>query len=287
VTARSRHHDDRIGLRDAAERLGVHYMTAYRYVRLGVLPAVKAGGEWQIRLHDLEQLARRPDAAPRGAGGPAWGRYRTQVVTRLQAGDEPGTWALVERALASGASARDIHVELIGPALRTIGSLWARGLIDVGEEHRASAVAQRIIGRLGPSFARRGRKRATVVVGAAPDDRHSLPPALLGDILRGEGLDVVDLGADTPVDSFIATAQSRDDIVAVAISVGSDATLENARGVAAAVHGAVPGIAVFIGGPAVGDEATARRLGADEYGETAVDVARRCLELARSRQRER
>jgi len=29
-------------LHEAAELLGVHYMTAYRYVRLGLLPAVKA-----------------------------------------------------------------------------------------------------------------------------------------------------------------------------------------------------------------------------------------------------
>ena len=32
-------------LHEAAELLGVHYMTAYRYVRLGVLPAVKVGAK--------------------------------------------------------------------------------------------------------------------------------------------------------------------------------------------------------------------------------------------------
>ncbi len=283
MTAATPRSDDRIGLRDAAARLGVHYMTAYRYVRLGVLPATKVGGEWQVRLTDLEQVARRDDTPPRGAGGPAWGRYRTQFVTRLRAGDEPGAWAIVERALASGAEARDVHLELIGPSLRTIGTLWEQGEIEVAEEHRASAVAQRVIGRLGPSFARRGRKRATVVVGAAPDDRHSLPTAILGDILRGEGLDVIDLGADTPARSFVDAARERDDIVAVAVSVGSDATVANAGAVASAVHDDLPGVAVFIGGPAITDEATARSLGADEYGATALDVARRCLELARTR----
>ena len=32
-----------LGLRECAERLGVHYMTAYRYVRTGMLPATKVG----------------------------------------------------------------------------------------------------------------------------------------------------------------------------------------------------------------------------------------------------
>jgi excisionase family DNA binding protein len=274
--------DELIGLREAASRLGVHYMTAYRYVRLGVLPATKVHGEWQVRLDDLEQVAHHQDTAPRGAGGHSWGHYRSRFVTRLRAGDEPGAWALVERALASGAAARDVHVELVGPALRTIGDLWAEGAIEVAEEHRASAVAGRIIGRLGPSFARRGRKRAAVVLGAAPGDRHSLPTAILADILRGEGLDAVDLGADTPVASFLETVGARDDVVAVAISVGADANGPAAREVAARVRAARPGIAVFVGGPAVKDEGAATKLGATEYGATALEVAARCLELAQA-----
>ena len=45
-----------ISLREVAELLGVHYMTAYRYVRTGMLPAEKDGAEWRVRLTDLENL---------------------------------------------------------------------------------------------------------------------------------------------------------------------------------------------------------------------------------------
>jgi len=41
-----------IGLRDAAEELDVHYMTAYRYVRTGRIAAEKQGGRWWIRKAD-------------------------------------------------------------------------------------------------------------------------------------------------------------------------------------------------------------------------------------------
>lgn len=63
-----------IGLRDAAERLGVHYMTAYRYVRLGVLPAEKVGGEWQVRPSDLAEVVAHQRSTPRGAVGMDWSR---------------------------------------------------------------------------------------------------------------------------------------------------------------------------------------------------------------------
>jgi methanogenic corrinoid protein MtbC1 len=98
---------------------------------------------------------------------------------------------------------------------------------------------------------------------------------------------VVDLGADTPAASFVETVRARDDVVAVAVSVGSDSTVEHARDVADRVHAELPGVAVFVGGPAIGDEVTARRLGADEYGATALEVAGRCAELAAARTRRR
>ena len=54
-------------LHEAAERLGVHYMTVYRRVRLGVLPARKVDGSWWVDPADL--AARRPTpAGPAGAG---------------------------------------------------------------------------------------------------------------------------------------------------------------------------------------------------------------------------
>ena len=40
--------DDVLTLHEAAEELGVHYMSAYRYVRLGLLDAAKRGGVWKV-----------------------------------------------------------------------------------------------------------------------------------------------------------------------------------------------------------------------------------------------
>ena len=49
-----------LSLNEVAEKLGVHYMTVYRYVRTGLLPAAKSGGTWRVLADDLENFASRP-----------------------------------------------------------------------------------------------------------------------------------------------------------------------------------------------------------------------------------
>ena len=63
-------------LQEAAERLGVHYMTAYRYVRTGKLPAEKAGVHWMVDPADVDRLrtaptSRRPRGSVRTEGRPS------------------------------------------------------------------------------------------------------------------------------------------------------------------------------------------------------------------------
>jgi len=49
-----------VTLNDAAEQLGVHYMTAYRYVRTGRLEATKRKGQWWVEPAELEAIANAP-----------------------------------------------------------------------------------------------------------------------------------------------------------------------------------------------------------------------------------
>ena len=46
-------------LQEVADELGVHYMTAYRYVKLGLLYAEKRGGSWMITTDDLAAFQSR------------------------------------------------------------------------------------------------------------------------------------------------------------------------------------------------------------------------------------
>ena len=46
-------------LRDAADTLGVHYQTAYAWVRQGTLPARKTGRGYEVNDDDVSALAER------------------------------------------------------------------------------------------------------------------------------------------------------------------------------------------------------------------------------------
>src|SRR5262245_33964884 len=185
-------------LQEVADLLGVHYMTVYRYVRLGLLEAQKVAGTWQVTPAALEELRVRSAASaapPRGRRRAPWSE---RLEHRLVAGDTRGSWSVLEAALAAGTELDEVYLDIVAPALRTIGQRWADGTLDVGIEHRASVIIGRLLGRLGPRFLRRGRSRGVVVLGAPAGERHALPLALLSDVVRGAGWDVSDLGADVP-----------------------------------------------------------------------------------------
>ena len=262
----------RISLREAAERLGVHYMTAYRYVRTGRLPATLDGAVWTVGTADLVAFEKGQLPPARAASGRQRRPARpARLAQRMAAGDEAGSWTIVEEALASGSGPGEIYLELVVPALRRIGDAWASGAMTVADEHRASVVCLRLIGRLGPRFARRGRTRGAVLLGAAPGELHGLPSAILADLLRIAGFGAVDLGPNTPPESFATTAQETSRLVAVLVgstTTGQDSAL---RSVVRALRRAKIGAPVLLGGRGVQDLEHARRLGAD--GWTGTDAA--------------
>lgn len=246
---------ERIGLNAAASQLGVHYMTAYRYVRSGRLPATKVDGEWMIDTEDLASLRDRPIASGRPVDTAPRTVHRERLEARLVAGDEAGAWGVVEAAAASGAEPAELLGELISPALASIGARWAAGELSIADEHRGSAVAHRLIARLGPRFARPGRRIGRVVLGSAPEDQHSLPTAILSDLLRGEGLEVVDLGADCPPESFVDAAEVVGRPCVVGVCVTAPEVVPSIGAVLEELRARLPECEVIAGGGALDPDA--------------------------------
>ena len=269
---------DGMTLQQAAAFLGVHYMTVYRYVRLGLLPARKDGASWRVERADVEAFKAAAEGVT--ANGRQLGRRRApwadRLEARLLAGDSRGAWGVVESSLAAGTDVASVYLDVLSPALTSIGTRWASGEIDVAVEHRASGIAMRIIGRLGPRFARRGRTRGTIVLGAPPGDHHSLPVALLADLLRAAGWEVHDLGADVPIVDFVRVASATPRLAAVGVSVMAAECLDSAREAVASLRAVLPpAVPVLVGGLAVPGEEEARGLGADAW----ASDGRRVVEL--------
>ena len=261
-------------LQEVADLLGVHYMTAYRYVRLGLLEASKVAGTWQVTPAALAELRDRSAVVP---ASPVRGRRRAPWAERLEhrlvAGDARGSWSVIEAALAAGAELDEVYLDIVAPALRTIGQRWADGTLDVAVEHRASVITGRLLGRLGPRFHRRGRRRGTVVLGAPAGEHHALPLALLADVVLGRGWDVSDLGADVPARSFARTAAATQQLRMVGVSISTPESIRAGEETIAALRGALNGVPILAGGHAVVDEAQARAIGADGWAPHGRAVA--------------
>lgn len=265
-----------ISLQEAADRLGVHYMTAYRYVRTGRLRAHQVGTQWRVDPADLSAVRSSVGAPGRIAADrrpPSRRDLSRRLMERLVAGDESGSWAIIEDALARGATPEEVVVGVVGSALALVGHGWEVGELSVDDEHRAAGVVIRLIGRLGPLFSRRGPKKGAVILGTPPGERHGLPTALATNVLRGRGYEVVDLGADVPVDAFVTAVTKADNPLAAAIGVTAGNHDRTVRAIIRTLHDRAPGVAVLVGGAGVADEPHATRLGAGWSGRDATALA--------------
>lgn len=97
---------------------------------------------------------------------------------------------------------KDVLVDVITPAMVTIGELWHAGEILVTTEHFASNLVQ---GRLRSLLALMPSSLSarTVLVACAPQERHELGALVVALLLRRAGFNAVYLGADTPVEDLL------------------------------------------------------------------------------------
>ncbi|HEY2428560.1 MAG TPA: B12-binding domain-containing protein, partial [Acidimicrobiales bacterium] len=191
----------------AAERLGVHYQTAYKWVRNGSLPAVKVGSGYQISEHDVDRLhqARRTPVPPPAVSTVRdWHALRDRLHASLAEGDELGARAVVDRLREGGNEPLVIMEQLMAPVLRRVGDEWAAGALSVAAEHRASAICERLLARI--AVHPRGRPRGVAVVATLPGEEHALPAAMAAVALRADRWQVHHLGIQVPIGDLVDMA---------------------------------------------------------------------------------
>lgn len=270
-------------LEQAAERLGVHYMSAYRYVRTGRLPARQVGGRWAVDAKDLDQFLDRK-SKPKEPAPTNGSRGQTPkqppkkapaaLADRLEQGDEGGAWQILEDFAVATNKPGARWVSFLADAMTEIGNRWESGRTSIGEEHQASVVAMRLIGRLGAQGRRRGRRKGTVILAAAPGDRHGLPTAMASEVLRSNGYKVIDLGADVPADQMWQTAIDIDRLLAVGYCATSEldepSTLELRNSITQVTDRV--GCPVLIGGAAITDASHSASLGAQLWTSSVEEL---------------
>jgi MerR family transcriptional regulator, light-induced transcriptional regulator len=235
-------------LREAASALGVHYQTAYAWVRQGVLPARKVGRGYAISDGDVAALTARRrlgQEPPRPIHVRDWADQALGLYAAIAEGEETAARHRLGR-LVGGVSLLDLCEHVIAPALRRIGDDWAAGRISIAQEHRASAICERLIAAHARQPA--GRPHGTAVVATPPGERHGLPALMAAACLREDRWLVHHLAADLPFEEVTRLA---DQVGAglVVLSSARTQTARQAQQAAAAITVTRPHLNVLAGRP--------------------------------------
>lgn len=235
-------------LRGAADALGVHYQTAYGWVRQGLLPARKVGRGYQISDDDVTAFAARRSLGHepiRPIHVRDWTLQAERLYTALADGEETLARHRLER-LAGGVTLTDLCEHVIAPALRRIGDDWAAGRVSIAQEHRASAICERLIAAHAQQPS--GRPRGVAVVTTPPGERHGLPALMAAACLREDHWLAHHLAADLPVEE-VAQLASETGASLVVLSAAMTETARQAQDEARSIAATQPGLKVLAGRP--------------------------------------
>jgi excisionase family DNA binding protein len=254
-------------LHEVAEMLGVHYMTVYRYVHEGHLPATKNGHGWVVQASDVRDFRNGANQAVSPVnGGKKAAPWSARMLALLIEGNERGVVKLMESVLRSGNDLYFVYLDVLVPAMNAIGMKWSAGEIDVFIEHRASGIASRSAALIGARFSKRGVRKGTVLIGSPTGEHHVLGSQLLGDLISMEGWKVDNLGGDVPAESFASAATQISDVVAVCIaSTMTESLPAMSKSLSKIKKASNSLISCFAGGAAVLDLEHAKKLGADYW----------------------
>ncbi len=185
-------------LEAAAALLGVHYQTAYRLVRTGVLPAVRVGSGYDLNPQDVvavrdERQRRRVCAAYPDVD---WSQQQEQLADFLLRGKEAEAREQLDRLQSHGATVVDLCEKVVSGAIRRLDARQLAGAIRSGEVVAAADLCERLVGTMAAPLP--GRPRGLAVVASPAGEGHRLPSLMATAALRANRWRVQHLGSGVP-----------------------------------------------------------------------------------------
>lgn len=169
---------------------------------------------------------------------PAPATYVGSILTAVRSFNQGRVCAVLDDADAVHGLGTTID-EVVLPSLRVVGMFWSGGTIDVAHEHLLStAIGRWVAARWAmlPAPTRTG----TLLLAAGPQDMHSLALDCLDLLLASRGVEVCNLGAQTPVASLLLAARSVHPTAVVLSSHTPTVASQAVRSVRAAAEAGLP-----------------------------------------------
>ena len=201
-----------------------------------------------------------------------------ELALAIEAGDRTSAVRLTNEALAASVPPAEILEAMTG-AMGVIGRKFQDGDIFVPEMLIAARAMKEATAILEPVLVEAGiRPEHTAVIGTVEGDLHDIGKNLVGMMLKGAAINVVDLGVNVPAARFIEAAREHNAHI-IGLSALLTTTMPNMRAVVEGIKAANLDARVMIGGAPTTPE-FAEQIGADGFAPdagAAVDVARQLL----------
>ena len=188
----------------------------------------------------------------------------------------------VQEALDAGVDPKDIlNVGMID-AMDVVGDNFQKQIIFVPQMLAAARAMKSGVDVLKPHLSDgNGGSVGKMILGTVAGDFHDIGKNLVGMMIESAGVEVIDLGVDVPISTFIREIENHPDVTIVGLSALLTTTMPSLRDTVAALKEQpfANRIKIMVGGAPI-NQAFADEIGADAYTPDAASAAKKAKELA-------
>lgn len=203
-----------------------------------------------------------------------------QISEFLQKGDDEKVFELTKQAIEQKLPAKEILDNGLLSGMDVVGKKFREFEIFLPDVLLAAKAMYAGMDQLKPLLIKEDiSSKGKIVIGTVHGDLHDIGKNLVGIMLKGTGVDVIDLGKDVPAEKFVKTA-----VEEKAAIIGMSALLTTTTPVMKKVVDLLHeknlnnSIKTIIGGAPVSDE-YAEEIGANAYGFDAANAVERVNQL--------
>ena len=209
-------------------------------------------------------------------------RILDQLAAALGDLNQESVGELVEEALQAGLHPNQIVSEGLSPGMEIVGQRYEDKEYFLADLLMAAHIMKSAVETLRPYLEKEKVETAflgKVVIGTVQGDIHDIGKNLVVSMLSLAGFDVYDIGIDVPPEKFIAEVEKADaNIAAMSALLTMTAPMVKKTIQALTKAGLTRKVKTLVGGRAVTRE-SAKRMGADGYGEDAIEAVAVAKEL--------
>jgi corrinoid protein of di/trimethylamine methyltransferase len=207
--------------------------------------------------------------------------YMQKAAQHVIDANEEAVVKLAQEYLDEGLDAVEMIEKGLSEGIRKLGDLFDRGEVFLPHliiASEAMTAAVKVLEQAMPAD-QVGKKLAKVVIGTVEGDVHDIGKGIVATMLRVYGFDVIDLGRDVPIATFVEKAKETDaDVVGSSALMTTTQVGQKALEQALKDAGIRDKLTTMVGGAATTGH-WAAKIGATFWAENAGDTVMKLKEI--------